>query len=169
MKYKRTRYGLKHVHKTFYLHGKSRISRDFIAHEYSSMGDDCWIGPCVELGAYAMVAPRVAIVGADHRFDKPGTPTVFSGRAELKKTVIEADAWIGYGSIIMAGTTIGRGAIIGAGSLVTKKHIRPYSVYWGVPARKIFDRFPNLSEREIHDKMLAEKPKEGEWAPPLWL
>jgi acetyltransferase-like isoleucine patch superfamily enzyme len=150
------------------MNGKNHVSRDLIAHEYASMGDECWIGPHVELGPYVMLAPRVAIVGGDHRYDIPDKPTMFSGRPKVKKTVIEADAWIGYGAIIMAGTRVGRGAIIGAGSLVLKKNIAPYEVYWGVPARKIFDRFPNPEDRERHDKMLAEKPKEGEWAAPFW-
>jgi acetyltransferase-like isoleucine patch superfamily enzyme len=167
MMYKRKRYGLKHVHKTFFMNGKSNVSRDLIAHEYSGMGEECYIGPNVELGPYAMIGPRVAIVGGDHRYDIPGTPIIFSGRAQVDKTTIEADVWIGYGAIVMAGNTIGRGAIIGAGSVVTKKIIGPYEVYMGVPARRVFDRFPNPSDRKRHDEMLAGKPSEGEWPPPF--
>lgn len=167
MVYKRKRYGLKYVHKTFYMGGKSAISPDLIAHEYVTMGPDCWIGPGVELGPYVMIAPRVAFVGGDHKYDVPGTPAIFSGRPEVKKTIIEADVWIGYGAMIMAGTRVGRGAIIGAGSVVLKKRILPYEVYWGVPARKIYERFPDPKDRERHDKMLAQRPTEGEWASPV--
>jgi chloramphenicol O-acetyltransferase type B len=147
--------------------GKSDVSPDLVAHEYSSIGQGCWLGPNVELGPYVMVADRVVIVGGDHRYDLPGTPIIFSGRATRKRTVIEADVWIGYGTILMAGTRVGRGAIIGAGSLVTKMYVPPYEVYWGVPARKVFDRFSDPSDRERHDKMLAEKPTEGKLVPPI--
>ena len=34
--------------------------------------------------------------------------------------VVEDNAWIGGGSIILAGVTIGKGSVIGAGSVVTK-------------------------------------------------
>jgi len=163
----RKRYGFKHVHETFFMIGKSSVSPDLIAHEYSGIGPGCYICPNVEIGSYVMIGPRVAILGGDHRYDIPGTPMIFSGRGKVDKTTIEADVWIGYGAIIMAGTTIGRGAIIGAGSIVTKKKIDPYEIYMGVPARKVFERFPDPNDRKRHDEMLAEKPHEGEWAPPF--
>jgi hypothetical protein len=80
MFYKRKRYKLKHFHKTFFINGKSYIWRDLIAHEYS-----------VEIGRYVIFAPRVAIVGGDHKYDFPVTPIVFSGMSIIKKTVIEPD------------------------------------------------------------------------------
>lgn len=50
------------------------------------------------------------------------------------------DVWIGRNAQIMEGVTVGDGAIIGAGALVVKD-VEPYSVYGGVPARKIKMRF----------------------------
>lgn len=49
---------------------------------------------------------------------------------------IEDEVWIGAGVIILPGVRIGRCAIIGAGSVVTKD-VEPYSIYAGVPAKKI--------------------------------
>lgn len=37
-----------------------------------------------------------------------------------RPVVIEEDAWIGAGAIVLRGVTIGKGAIVGAGSVVTK-------------------------------------------------
>jgi len=113
-----------------------------------------------------MFGPRVTIIGGDHKFDIPGTPMIFSGRPLQKKTRIEADVWVGYGAILMAGITIGRGSIIAAGSVVTKD-IPPYEIHGGVPARKISDRFSNQNDRDVHDKMLAKEPFKGNFAPPL--
>ncbi len=154
MALKRWRYGLKHVDKTFYMAGKSDVSPDLKAGPHSFINYDCWIPPRVELGAYALLAPRVAILGGDHRFDIPGTPIVFSGLPEMPATVIEADAWIGYDAKIMAGVRIGRGAIIAASAVVTKD-VPPYEIHGGIPAKKIGERFPDPIDREKHEKMLA--------------
>jgi len=165
MAYKRRRYRLINVHPTFFMAGKSIISKDLIAREYSFINYGCNIGPKVELGPYVMFGPCVAIVGGDHRLDLPGVPIIFSGRPDLSRTVIEADAWVGYGAVIMAGVRIGRGAIVAAGAIVTKD-VPPYEVFGGVPARKIGERFSDQASRDRHDKMLARPPKCGEFAKP---
>ena len=160
MAIKRARYGLKNVHKTFFMCGKSIISKDFVAHQFSYLGPDCYIGPQVELKAFAAISPRVAILSGDHGFDKPGVPTIFSGRPPIKKTTIEGDAWIGYGSILIGGVTIGRGAIVGAGSVVTK-NVPAYEIHAGVPAKKIGMRFSNPEDIKKHDQMLNHPPHQG--------
>ena len=49
------------------------------------------------------------------------------------KIIIEDDAWIGTGTIILPGVIIGKKSIIGAGSLVSKD-VKPNSIFKGVPA-----------------------------------
>lgn len=164
---RRKRHNLKHVHSTFYMAGRNSVSPDLLAHEYSHISPDCLIGPRVELGAYAMIGPRVSIVGADHIYDKPGIPIIFSGRPELNPTIIEQDVWIGCGAILIAGVRIGRGAIVAAGAVVTK-NIPAYEIHGGVPAKKIADRFTNDRDREIHDRMLDQTPRQGEYCRELY-
>jgi acetyltransferase-like isoleucine patch superfamily enzyme len=166
MTYRRWRCGLTHVAATFYMARDARVCSDLVADEYSYIGPDCLIGPKCRLGVYTMIGPRVSIVGGDHIFDKPGIPIIFSGRPELKPTIIEDDAWIGCGAILVAGVHIGRGAIVAAGAVVTKD-VPPYEVHGGVPAQKIGDRFANPSDRESHDLMLEQRPARGEYCPPL--
>lgn len=156
------RYGFENVHPTTYVSWRSKISRDLVAHEFGFISEGCWIGPGVELGRYVMFGPRVAIVGADHCFDRPGVPIIFSGRTQLVPTIVEADAWIGYGAVIMVGVRIGHGAIVAAGAVLTKD-VPPYEIWGGVPAKKIGERFANAQARESHDLMLKETPKEGEF------
>lgn len=165
MIFRRARHNLKDVHSSFYMAGRSCVSDDLVAHEHSYIGPACLIGPRVDLGAYSMIGPRVAIVGSDHIFDKAGTPVIFSGRPELKPTTIGQDVWIGCGAIIIAGVCIGRGAIVAAGSVVTKD-IPPYEIYAGVPARKIGERFSDPADRARHDKMLAGPIVTGEFCRP---
>ena len=71
------------------------------------------------------------------------------------KIVIENDAWIGAGAIILPGITIGEAAIVGAGAVVTK-NVPPFTVVGGVPARPIkyidFDEGQNYAlEAKIFD------------------
>lgn len=54
--------------------------------------------------------------------------------------IIGNDVWIGTEAIILSGVHIGNGAVIGAGSVVTK-HIEPYSIVVGNPARHVRFRF----------------------------
>jgi acetyltransferase-like isoleucine patch superfamily enzyme len=159
---RRFRFGLRHVHKSFYLAGGSTVTADLIAREFSYIGPGCFVGAGVELGAYAMLGPRSCIVGDDHIYDMPGNPIIFSGRPALRKTFIEADAWIGCGAVLMAGVRIGRGAIVAAGAVVTKD-VPAYEIHGGVPAKKIGERFLSIDDRKKHDDMLNQPPQEGEF------
>lgn len=116
--------------------------------------DSCIETNCI-IGDNVMIANRVAIIGRnDHDYHCIGTPTRlapqirdsnYMGACTNQWTVIEDDVWIGYGSIILSGIRIGTGSIIAAGSVVTHD-VSPYSVWAGVPARKIANRF---SEKEL--------------------
>ncbi len=55
-------------------------------------------------------------------------------------TIIGNDVWIGSEAVIMPGVHIGDGAIIGTRSLVTK-HVEPYAIVGGNPARMLRKRF----------------------------
>lgn len=151
----RKRHGLKLVSKTFYLFGKSKISRDLNTGDYTYIGPNCVINPGVTIGRYSLLANNVSIIGSDHVYSNPNTPIIFSGRPKMKDTIIGEDVWVGANTIIITGIKIGNGAIIGAGSVVTKD-IPAYSIYAGVPARFIKMRF-NADEISIHKRMLNNK------------
>lgn len=159
--YRRFLYGLKFVDSRAYLAGGSSISKDFRLGAYSYIGPGASIAPGVKAGNYVMFGPRVLVVGKDHLFDKPGVPTIFSGRPPAAVTVIEDDVWVGAGSVIIAGVRIGRGAIVAAGAVVTR-NVPEYSIVGGVPAKVIGSRFDE-SQRLIHDEMLRGCPQEGQF------
>lgn len=67
----------------------------------------------------------------------------FSCINEGAPVVIGDRVWISCRAIILPGVTIGEGAVIAAGAVVTK-NIEPYTIYGGIPARKIGNRNENL-------------------------
>lgn len=91
---------------------------------------------------YAAVSSQCIIIPENH------TPTVGMPQFlsithindRIRTIVVNEDAWVGAGCILMSKCEIGRGAVVGAGSVVTKK-IPPYAVVVGSPTKIIAVRF----------------------------
>ncbi|SHF10297.1 Hexapeptide repeat of succinyl-transferase [Marinitoga hydrogenitolerans DSM 16785] len=92
----------------------------------------------VKIGDRTLIGYRTQIISANHRIPKNRGKIFYSGH-ERKKVIIGKDVWIGANCIILPGVHIGDGAVIAAGSIVTKD-VPQYTIYGGVPARKIKDR-----------------------------
>ena len=121
-----------------------------------TVGDNFYIGKfsqieCdAEIGHNVIIANSVAFVGRyDHHYQQIGIPTRLASSIRDKnynwkgleeKVIIEDDVWIGYGAIILSGVKICQGSIIAAGSLITKD-VEAFTIYGGVPAKKIRNRF----------------------------
>lgn len=87
----------------------------------------------VTIGDRVSIAPRVTLVTSSH----PNNSRIRSFAAVTNgPVVIEADAWIGAGAIILPGVRIGRGAVVGAGSVVNQD-VAALTVVAGQPARVI--------------------------------
>ncbi len=132
------------------------------------------IGNNVSIGPYALfwslfakiyiednvlIGPKVTIITGDHRTDVVGKHVIDIGENEKlqendKDVVIENGAWIGANVTILKGVRIGKDSIIAAGSVVTKD-VESYSVYAGVPAKKIKDRFTENDLKE-HIRLLQK-------------
>jgi acetyltransferase-like isoleucine patch superfamily enzyme len=105
------------------------------------IGDESWIGQQVfmhaaggiRIGARVGIGPGVKILTSQHEESGRGVPVLFSPLA-LAPVVIEDDADVGIGAVILPGVRIGTGAIIGAGSVVTRD-VPAYAVVAGSPAR----------------------------------
>ena len=122
---------------------------------YTFIGAECWLASRVKIGNFVMLAPRVAVVGGDHRINRVGRPSIFAGRDVNRPVVIGDDVWIGYGVHVMHGVTIGEGAVVSAGAVVTKD-VAPYSIVAGTPAQTIRMRF-TPSEIERHATALQKR------------
>jgi acetyltransferase-like isoleucine patch superfamily enzyme len=110
------------------------------------IGRDCLIGEFsvirgqggVQIGDRVYLSPNVQILAVNHVFDNPDIPIIQQG-ITAKGIVIEDDAWIGAGAIILDGINIGAGSVVAAGSVVTED-VQPLAIVAGVPARQIGDR-----------------------------
>ena len=89
----------------------------------------------LRIGDRASISPRVTFVLHTQPNDSRIAPYVNSRKGDI---TVEADAWIGTGSVILPDVTIGEGAVVGANSVVTDT-VPPYTVVGGVPAKKIRD------------------------------
>lgn len=144
------------------------------------VGDYTYIGPgCVmsnaTIGRYCSIAPQVYIGLGTHPSRKfvsthplfylhrPAMGWTIADRdylAEFSPTTVGNDVWIGLRAAIVDGVTIGDGAIIGAGAVVVKD-VPPYTIWGGVPARQIRERF----SREEAEFLMSFKwwEKDEDW------
>lgn len=139
---------------------KVEIGRNFY------IGRDSFIETDVVIGDNVMFGNRVALIGRyDHHYQLPGMPirlapqirdAGYDWKGIGQNIIVENDVWIGYGSTVLSGIRIGEGSIIGAGSLVTKD-VEPYSIYAGVPARKVRSRFDNCDDLQKHLQLIQSK------------
>ena len=128
------------------------------------IGNDTYVGSnCIfqstygkiKIGNHVMFGPGVNIHGGNHKIREIGK---YMKTVDEKKygedgiIVIEDDCWIGANAIILSNVKVGRGSVIGAGSVVTK-NIPPYSIYTGVPAMHIRERF-SKNDLKKHMKII---------------
>ena len=93
----------------------------------------------VTIGNRVAIADRVAVVvSSNANFSRIGN---LVGEVH-RPIVIQDDAWLGAGVIVLPSVTIGRGAVVGAGAVVTRD-VSSFTVVAGVPARPVKRLVPN--------------------------
>jgi acetyltransferase-like isoleucine patch superfamily enzyme len=123
--------------------GGAITSDVFIDHPYN-----VYIGKSVIINQKAVIqaSPQAAVTIGNHVRISFGaiiltaslsTGDDFVNRGhEHKPVIIEDNAWIAAGAVILPGVTIGAGSIVAAGAVVTKS-VAPNTVVGGVPARVV--------------------------------
>jgi UDP-2-acetamido-3-amino-2,3-dideoxy-glucuronate N-acetyltransferase len=134
--------------------------------EGATLGQDCLVATCVEIGRHAQIGDQCriqhgtaicdkAIIGhrvfiasqvslADCRYPQIGAKTEEIHHAPI----IEDDVVIGCNAVINPGVRVGRGAQIGSGAVVTRD-VPPGWIVGGVPAHRLYKaRMPSLAVNE---------------------
>ncbi len=120
------------------------ISTALKINSYVHISSGCKIigGPkcTVEFANFSTLSPNVVLAaGSDDYLGGIATPLVdteFKGNVEYGNIIIGKHCIVGSNSVIMPGVVIGEGSAVGALSLV-KKNLEEWSLYAGVPAKKI--------------------------------
>jgi len=164
--------------KGFSAHWTSFADEKSIFNEYSRLGKDTrvsnsTIGRCsyvvgaeirnADIGSFCSIGREVLVGGLGKHpvkwlsthpaFYSPLKQSGFSfvnesKFAELVRTEVGHDVWIGARAMILDGVKIGNGAIVAAGAVVTKD-VSPYSIVGGVPAKEIRKRFDEPVIKEL--------------------
>ncbi len=110
------------------------------------IGDGTWIGQqCffhsaggLKIGRNVGIGPAVKIITSHHNGTDTSSPILHTPIV-FKPVVIEDNADIGTGAVILPGVAVGKGAQVGAGAVVSRD-VASYTVVVGVPARMIRKR-----------------------------
>lgn len=116
-------------------------------------------GPClvpglwprgIEIGRYTSIADGVKVFRRDHPIDRISMHPFFYnsnlgyvGHDNIREYSLKigSDVWIGANVVITTGCKdIGDGAVVAAGTVLTKD-VPPFSIYGGVPGKRIKMRF----------------------------
>jgi acetyltransferase-like isoleucine patch superfamily enzyme len=97
----------------------------------------------ITIGDRVSIAPRVTLVTSSH----PNQSRI-RGFAPVAQgaIVIEDDAWLGAGCVVLPGVRIGRGAVVGANSVV-HQDVPSLHVVAGQPARTVRELAPETGWR----------------------
>ena len=113
-----------------------------------SLGNNVGIGPnayiCgvgeIDIGDNVITGPCVTITSGEHPTKGRDVP-IFFRQVIPSKVIIEEDVWIGSNVSILHGVTIKKGSVVAANSLVlANMELEEYSIYAGIPAKKIGTR-----------------------------
>lgn len=106
------------------------------------------------------MGPNITIITGDHRTDVVGKHIIdVNDNEKLPEhdidVIIQDGVWISSNVTILKGVTVGEGAVIAAGAVVTKD-VEPYTIYAGIPAKKIKNRFSD-DQMVKHLEMMGRK------------
>lgn len=138
----------------------------------SRIDDFCIISGNIKIGSYCHVTPMCLLAGGEKGIELNDFCTLaygvkifsqsddYSGETmvnsliskkfkneQKEKVTLERQVIVGAGSMIMPGVTVAEGCSIGAMTLVNKS-TKPWSIYLGIPAKKVKNRKQNLLELE---------------------
>ena len=87
----------------------------------------------MHFGSHAIISQGAYLCGATHDYDRADFPLL------AFTSEVGAYAWVCARAIVSPGVCLGEGAVLGLGAIATRS-LEPWSVYAGVPARRIKDR-----------------------------
>jgi UDP-2-acetamido-3-amino-2,3-dideoxy-glucuronate N-acetyltransferase len=116
------------------------VQRGAVIGAYCKIQSHTFICSGVEIGDRVFVGHGVMFIN-DRRPRATAGDSALQTQAdwELERTIVEDDASLGSGAVILGGVSIGAGALVGAGAVVTHD-VPPGTIVVGSPARPLAAR-----------------------------
>ena len=105
---------------------------NLICEESASIADDVVVynPKLLHMGSHAIVSQQAYLCGATHAYEDPAFPLV------AFPTTLGAYSWVCARAVVQPGVNLGEGTILALGSVATHD-LEPWTVYGGIPARKL--------------------------------
>lgn len=119
---------------------------DIVLGDHANLGFHCEVfsGSSVRVGAHALFAAQVYLVGGGHEFEVQGAAVIDQPRTS-RGIVLGDNVWLGTGAKVLDGIRIGSHAVVGAGAVVTGD-LPEGAIAAGVPARVLRRRSDQAAE-----------------------
>ena len=116
--------------------------------DYSCLAQDvdCYCVDRIVIGAHATVSQYSFLCAASHDYSHPHMPLVTA------PILISDGAWVAADVFVGPGVVVGEGAVVGARSSVYK-HVEPWSVVAGNPAKFLKKRTLSVAEPEARQQV----------------
>jgi acetyltransferase-like isoleucine patch superfamily enzyme len=110
---------------------------DIALGEHANLGFHCEVfsGSSVTVGAHALFAAQVYLVGGGHEFEARDAAVIEQPRTS-RGIVLGDNVWLGAGAKVLDGLRIGSHVVVGAGAVVTAD-LPEGAIAAGVPARVV--------------------------------
>jgi putative colanic acid biosynthesis acetyltransferase WcaF len=123
--------------KNCHIYGRARIWApwNLECDEQATIGDEAIVyNPAsVTLGSHAIISQQAYLCGATHDYEDPRFPLV------AFPISIGTYAWVCARATVQPGVSVGAGAVLALGAVATR-NLEPWTVYAGVPARRVKSR-----------------------------
>jgi len=111
---------------------------------FTNFGFNCVFaaeGVSATIGKNVSIAPNVTLIcnsAANNGMEINTIPYVKEKLTRCEPIIIEDEVWIGANVTILPGIRVGKCSVLAAGSVIIE-NVEPYSIYAGVPAKRIRD------------------------------
>ena len=115
---------------------------NLVCEDHATIADEAIIyNPSqIYLGSHSAVSQQAYLCGATHDYNDPNFPMVSA------PIVLGKYSWICARATVQLGVHVGEGAVLGLGSLAVK-NLNSWTVYGGIPAKKLKERTNILSKK----------------------
>ncbi len=133
----------------------SILSGNIVLHDYIHVAQFSGLyggDSLIEMFDYTSLSSKVSIYAVSDDYSgesmtNPMIPMEFKPKSICEKVILEKFVAVGASCVILPGVTLAEGSSFCAMSLVVKNTL-PWTVYAGVPARRVSDRSKNMLELE---------------------